>query len=66
VYGSYESHYSGHRGSHGCSCGHRFHRRFLNPKEKAARLKEYLADLKAEVVEVEKRINELEQEARTS
>ena len=61
--GSSEHHHGKSHGGHSCGCGHRFHRRFRSPKEKAARLKEYLADLKAEAAEVEKLINELEQEA---
>lgn len=64
MYGSSEHHHGMNRG--GCGCegnrGHRLQRRFLNPKEKAARLKEYLADLKAETVEVERIISKLEQE----
>lgn len=64
-YGHHEHNKHDNHGQ-GCGCGghgHRFHRRFYTPKEKAARLKEYLEDLKAEVAAVEKRVTELEQEA---
>ncbi len=65
MHGSGHHHDSHHEG-HDCGCGghhgHRFQRRFVAPKEKAAKLREYLADLKAEAAEVEKRIKELEQE----
>ena len=60
--------YEHHRGWHwdghafGCTCGPHFHRRFLSSKEKTTQLKEYRDVLKAEVAEVEKRIEELEKE----
>jgi len=40
--------------------GYRYRRRFLTEAEKAARLKNYAAELKKELTAVEERIKELE------
>lgn len=50
-----------HHGGCGCGSGGHFPRRFLSKEERVAKLEAYLKDLKAELKEVEGRIQAIKE-----